>query len=50
VESCYCLGRIGDDHEALGGGGDQLLAGVGGPAALDQPAVRPDLICPAAKW
>jgi hypothetical protein len=37
------LGR-GDHDEAPGGRGDDLLARVGGPAALDQPSVRVDLV------
>jgi hypothetical protein len=45
AEGRHRLGRIRDDHKAVGGGRDQLLAGVGSAAALDQPAVGADLIC-----
>ena len=38
------LAGVGDDDEALGRRGDDLLAQVGGPAALDQPAVGGDLV------
>ena len=33
------FGRVGDDNEALGGRGDNLLAGVGAAAAFHEPAV-----------
>ena len=38
------LRRVGDHDEALGRRGDDLLARVGAAAALDQPAVRGDLV------
>ena len=38
------LARVGDDDEAPRRRGDDLLALVGGPAALDQPAVGGDLV------
>ena len=38
------LGRVGDDDEALGGRGDDLLARVRAAAALDEPAVGRDLV------
>ncbi len=38
------LRGVGDDDEALGRRGDDLLAGVGAAASLDQPAVRRDLV------
>ena len=38
------LARVGDDDEALGRRGDDLLAQVGAAAALDQPAVGRHLV------
>ncbi len=38
------LARVGDDDEALGRRGDDLLAQVGAAAALDQPAVGGHLV------
>src|SRR5205823_14806500 len=38
------LVRRGDDDEAVGRGGDDLLARVRRAAALDEPAVRRDLV------
>src|ERR1700761_3268427 len=38
------LRGVGDDDEALGRRGDDLLPQVGAAAALDQPAVRGDLV------
>ena len=39
------LSGVGDHDEALGRGGDDLLAQLGAAAALDQPAVGGDLVC-----
>ena len=44
ADPVHGLGRVDDDDEPVGGRGDDLLAGVRSAAALDQPAVRRDLV------
>ena len=43
-ELIHRLARVGDDDEPVGGRRDDLLAQVRAAAALDQPAVRRDLV------
>ncbi len=44
VDRRHRLRRVGDDDEAIGRCGDELLAGVRGAASLHEPAVGSDLI------
>src|SRR5439155_609501 len=44
VQAFHELVRGHDDHEPVGGGGHDLLPGLGSVAPLDQPAVRRDLV------
>ena len=44
VESRHQLAGIGNHDEAVGHGGDDLLARVRGATTLDEPEVRSDLV------
>jgi hypothetical protein len=44
AQGLHELGGVGDHHEALGGGGDDLLAAVRRATSLDQPPVGRNLV------